>query len=69
MPIATIAGGALGLWLDRGFDTRPWLFVLFLGIGIAAGFRNVIRSASAAAGDDEEAPTEPAGETPGRAGG
>ena len=61
VPIATVMGGALGFWLDRRFDTRPWLFVVFLGVGIAAGLRNVIRSAAAAA-RDEEVPTEPTGE-------
>jgi ATP synthase protein I len=38
--IATFIGLALGLWLDRVFNTSPWLTVIFLIIGIIAGFRN-----------------------------
>ena len=30
-----------GLTLDRWFGTRPWFFVIFLFIGIAAGFKNI----------------------------
>ena len=38
--IATFIGLALGLWLDRVFNTSPWLTVIFLIVGIIAGFRN-----------------------------
>ncbi|UCG22140.1 MAG: AtpZ/AtpI family protein [Deltaproteobacteria bacterium] len=41
--IATFIGLALGLWLDRVFNTSPWLTVIFLIIGIIAGFRNFYR--------------------------
>ena len=41
--IATFIGLALGLWLDRVFNTSPWLTVLFLILGIIAGFRNFYR--------------------------
>jgi ATP synthase protein I len=41
--IATFIGLALGLWLDRVFDTSPWLTVIFLLLGIVAGFRNFYR--------------------------
>jgi len=41
--IATFIGLALGLWLDRVFDTSPWLTVIFLILGIVAGFRNFYR--------------------------
>ena len=38
----SIAIGALaGFYLDKYFDTTPWLFVVFLGCGIAAAFRNL----------------------------
>lgn len=37
---------ALGYGLDRLFGTKPWLMVLFMPIGIAAGARNVMRIAS-----------------------
>ena len=31
----------LGLYLDRLFDTAPWLMFVFLIFGIVAGFRNI----------------------------
>ena len=31
----------IGLWLDKKFDTAPVLMLIFLGLGIAAGFRNI----------------------------
>lgn len=38
----SIALGALaGFYLDKYFDTKPWLFLIFLGFGIAAAFRNL----------------------------
>ena len=41
--IATFIGLAVGLWLDRVFNTSPWLTVIFLVFGIIAGFRNFYR--------------------------
>ncbi|MBW1980864.1 MAG: AtpZ/AtpI family protein [Deltaproteobacteria bacterium] len=41
--LATFIGLALGLWLDKVFDTSPWLTILFLIFGIIAGFRNFFR--------------------------
>jgi ATP synthase protein I len=41
--IATFIGLALGLWLDKVFNTSPWLTVIFLILGIIAGFNNFYR--------------------------
>jgi len=30
-----------GVYLDRRFDTNPWLTLIGLGLGIAAGYRNI----------------------------
>lgn len=38
-------GGFIGWVLDRQFGTAPWLLVLFLIAGFAAGMLNVIRTA------------------------
>ena len=43
---ATLVGGAIGYGLDRWLDSKPWLMVLFLVLGIAAGFLNLYRSAT-----------------------
>jgi ATP synthase protein I len=39
--LSIFIGLALGLYLDRKFDTTPWLMFIFLGFGIAAAFRNI----------------------------
>ncbi len=42
--IGGLVGGALIGWvLDWLFDTTPWLLLVFLGLGIVAAFRNIIR--------------------------
>lgn len=41
-------GGFLGWTLDRQFGTAPWLMVLFVVLGFAAGLLNVIRAAQKA---------------------
>jgi len=39
--LAIFIGLGIGVWLDRKFDTSPWLTLIFLVIGIIAGFRNI----------------------------
>lgn len=39
--LATVIGLAIGVWLDKVFETSPWLTLVFLLIGIIAGFRNI----------------------------
>ena len=38
-------GAGIGYVLDKVFDTRPYLFAVFLLFGGAAGFLNVYRMA------------------------
>ena len=38
--LATAIGLFCGYWLDKKFDTSPWLTLIFLILGIIAGFRN-----------------------------
>lgn len=42
---ALVVGGGLGWLLDRWLGTRPWLMLLFLLIGCAAGMLNAYRVA------------------------
>ena len=42
---ATFVGLAIGWFLDKLFGTRPWLTIIFLILGIIAGFRELIRMA------------------------
>jgi ATP synthase protein I len=46
--IAVIVGVLFGMWLDRKAGTEPWLMLLFLGFGLFAGFRNVLRAVARA---------------------
>jgi len=39
--LSIFIGLALGLYLDRKFDTDPWLMLAGLILGIAAAFRNI----------------------------
>lgn len=38
-------GGFIGWFLDRQLGTKPWLFIVFLMLGFAAGMMNTIRTA------------------------
>ncbi len=43
MVFATLIGLAIGVYLDKKLNASPWLTILFLLIGIAAGFYKVIQ--------------------------
>ncbi len=45
---------AIGWGLDRLLHTKPWLMVLMVPVGMAAGLRNLIRAAGPQARDDNE---------------
>jgi ATP synthase protein I len=40
---AIFIGLAIGVFLDRKFDSSPWFTLIFLVFGIVAGFRNIGR--------------------------
>ncbi len=41
MAFAIGLGAGIGFWLDKKLGTGPWLFFVFLGLGIVAAFRNL----------------------------
>ena len=43
--LSTFVGLAIGYGLDSLFHTSPWLTIIFLLIGIIAGFRELLRIA------------------------
>jgi ATP synthase protein I len=59
MGLAVVLGWFMGHWLDGKLGTDPYLMLLFVMCGVAAGFKGVIRvarqakRADAAASDEE----------------
>jgi ATP synthase protein I len=41
MGFSVAIGVAIGYYLDRHFDTSPWLTLIFLFLGVVAGFRSL----------------------------
>jgi len=39
--LSIFIGLGIGVYLDKRFETSPWLTLVFLGFGIAAGYRNI----------------------------
>jgi ATP synthase protein I len=39
--LSIFIGLGIGVYLDRRFDSTPVWTLIFLGLGIAAGFRNI----------------------------
>jgi ATP synthase protein I len=37
-----LIGLAIGIWLDKLFNTKPYLTIVFLIFGVIAGFKNMI---------------------------
>jgi ATP synthase protein I len=42
--VAVVMSLWFGMWLDRKAGTTPWLMLVFLVIGLVAGFRNLMRA-------------------------
>lgn len=51
--VGVVAGVLIGGFLDRKLGTGPWLLVLFLMLGFAAGLLNLIRGARKAQAENE----------------
>lgn len=45
MAISVILGLAIGYYLDKWLGTGPWMTVIWLGFGFAAGVRSLYRAA------------------------
>jgi ATP synthase protein I len=41
LALAIFIGLAIGLYLDGRWGTSPWMTLIFLVLGILAGFRNI----------------------------
>ncbi len=45
LAIAVVIGLAIGYYLDKWLGTGPWMTVVWIGIGFAAGVRSLYRAA------------------------
>ncbi|MFA5859899.1 MAG: AtpZ/AtpI family protein [Elusimicrobiota bacterium] len=43
LAVSIAVGFGIGYWLDKLFNTPPWLMILFFFLGIAAGFWQIIK--------------------------
>ena len=66
MGISVVIGVLIGIWLDGKLGTAPWMMLLWLVIGFAAGFRGVIRAMRR---EDRSAEANPRWEGAGEGGG
>lgn len=41
MALSIALGAFIGIYIDKKFGTAPWFSLIFLGLGIAAAFRNL----------------------------
>ena len=48
MAVATVIGWGFGHYLDKRFGTYPYLMLLFLLLGVTAGFKGLFRAANQA---------------------
>jgi ATP synthase protein I len=45
MAISVVIGMGIGYYLDRWLGTGPWLTIVWIGLGFAAGVRSLYRAA------------------------
>ncbi len=63
--VSVVLGLLAGAWLDRRFGTGPWLTLLGIVIGSAAGFRSLLKyTQRAAARQEREDAAEEAAKKP-----
>ena len=64
MAISVVIGLAIGYYLDKWLGTSPWLTIVWIGFGFAAGVRSLYRAAVKSEKDlekDEEDKRKPGG--------
>ena len=54
MAIAVLLGALFGYWADGKLGSTPWLMILGLAFGFAAGMKGVLRYMRQVARDDRE---------------
>jgi ATP synthase protein I len=54
MSLSVVIGLGIGYYLDKWLGTAPWLMILWIGLGFAAGVRSLYRAAVRSAKDLEK---------------
>ncbi len=54
MGASVVIGLLLGTYLDKHFDSEPWLTILFLGLGFAAAGRAVAKAIKMGISEEKE---------------
>lgn len=54
MALSVVIGLGIGYYLDKWLGTAPWLMILWLGFGFAAGVRSLYRAAKRSEKELEE---------------
>jgi len=54
MALSVLIGLGIGYYLDKWLGTAPWLMIIWLGFGFAAGFRSLYRAALRSAKEQEK---------------
>ena len=54
MVASSFIGLFIGIYLDKWLDTKPWMTIIWLGFGIASGFRNIFILTRRALRDEEQ---------------
>lgn len=44
MVVSIIIGLIIGIYLDKYFESRPWFTIIFIILGVIAGFKNLHRT-------------------------
>ncbi len=58
LAISVVIGLAVGYYLDKWLGTGPWMTVVWIGIGFAAGVRSLYRAALRSGEELEKRETE-----------
>lgn len=45
MSFSVVIGAGIGWWIDEKIGTKPWMLVIWLCFGFAAGIRSLMRAA------------------------
>lgn len=56
--VATAIGWGIGYWLDAELGTGPWLMLVGLLFGVAAGFNGLLRTARQVQRESRQPPPE-----------